>query len=318
MCRSPMAASAPAAHHPTVKDASGKVVYDVGRTNWGRVVRSDDVAQMNDMLTATIQFGTGNQGSIEPHPAAGKTGTGQDYRDAWFIGYTAHYVTGVWLGNDDFKPMKRVTGGSLPTMIWRDLMIYAHVNKEPAHLPGGEQVEARTAGRAGCRRARRNASWNSLFGGGGSSAASRDSTLARRRPAIRAADPAAAAQILAGRAVYELTGMPRQLLAAFGSQGWELTIAAYAGARHRREFRLLGVAAARQSMLVAPACRADPVRLSVDPGRDRSAGPCYVLWRHLHAARSWLWPSKASARTADLTGALICLTGAAVIVAAPR
>jgi penicillin-binding protein 1A len=106
------------------------------------VIQPADVAAMNNMLTATIQYGTGNVGSIDPHPAAGKTGTGQNYRDAWFIGYTAHYVTGVWLGNDDFTPMKRVTGGSLPTLIWRDLMIYAHVNKQPAFLPGGEQLQA--------------------------------------------------------------------------------------------------------------------------------------------------------------------------------
>jgi len=126
----------------SVRDAEGKTVYEVGRTNWGRVIRPADVAAMNNMLTATIQYGTGHVGSIDPHPAAGKTGTGQSYRDAWFIGYTAHYVTGVWLGNDDFKPMKRVTGGSLPTLIWRDLMVYAHVNKVPAYLPGGEQLQA--------------------------------------------------------------------------------------------------------------------------------------------------------------------------------
>jgi penicillin-binding protein 1A len=158
----------------TVKDANGKEVYDVGRTNWGRVINSEHVAQMNDMLTATIQFGTGNQGSIEPHPAAGKTGTGQDYRDAWFIGYTAHYVTGVWLGNDDFKPMKRVTGGSLPTMIWRDLMIYAHLNKEPAYLPGGAQQVAE--GRRAAPRRNNDSFWDSLFGGDGSSVTS-DTTL---------------------------------------------------------------------------------------------------------------------------------------------
>jgi penicillin-binding protein 1A len=146
----------------TVKDASGNVVYDVGQTNWGRVISPEHVGQMNDMLTATIQFGTGNAGSIDPHPAAGKTGTGQDYRDAWFIGYTAHYVTGVWLGNDDFKPMKRVTGGSLPTMIWRDLMIYAHVNKDPSYLPGVNQLVAED------RRAPQNRNeslWDTLFGG---------------------------------------------------------------------------------------------------------------------------------------------------------
>ncbi len=153
-----------------VKDAQGVSVYKIGRTNWGRVVKANHVAAMNDMLTATIEFGTGNAGSIDPHQAAGKTGTGQNYRDAWFIGYTSHYVTGVWLGNDDFTPMKRVTGGSLPTMIWRDLMIYAHVNKQPAYLPGGEQLQA------GGRQGRDGETlWDSLFGAGGGPG--RDTTL---------------------------------------------------------------------------------------------------------------------------------------------
>jgi penicillin-binding protein 1A len=159
----------------SVRDAEGNTVYDVGRTNWGRVIRPADVAAMNNMLTATIQYGTGHVGSIDPHPAAGKTGTGQSYRDAWFIGYTAHYVTGVWLGNDDFKPMKRVTGGSLPTLIWRDLMVYAHVNKEPAYLPGGEQLQAGT--RASPSVSGGSGSfWDTLFGDDRRST-SRDSTL---------------------------------------------------------------------------------------------------------------------------------------------
>ena len=163
-----------------VRDAAGKTVYDVGRTNWGRVIRPADVAAMNNMLTATIQYGTGNVGSIDPHPAAGKTGTGQNYRDAWFIGYTAYYVTGVWLGNDDFKPMKRVTGGSLPTLIWRDLMIYAHVNKQPAFLPGtnaaiadGRRAPGTGVGSSGGRGGK--SFWDTLFGSQGTT--SRDSTL---------------------------------------------------------------------------------------------------------------------------------------------
>ena len=158
----------------TVRDAAGKTVYEVGRTNWGRVVQPADVAAMNNMLTATIQYGTGSVGSIDPHPAAGKTGTGQNYRDAWFIGYTAHYVTGVWLGNDDFTPMKRVTGGSLPTLIWRDLMIYAHLNKEPAYLPGGEQLQAGNG--APSRRGGGGSLWDTLFGDDQRGGA-RDSTL---------------------------------------------------------------------------------------------------------------------------------------------
>ncbi len=143
----------------TVKDADGNVVYDVGRINWGRVISPQHVGEMNDMLTTTILYGTAKKASLDPHPAAGKTGTGQDYRDAWFIGYTAYYVAGIWLGNDDFTPMKRVTGGSLPTKIWRDLMVYAHLNKEPAFLPGTNQL----AGQSRERRPASNSIWDNLF-----------------------------------------------------------------------------------------------------------------------------------------------------------
>ncbi len=123
----------------TIRNANGQTLFSMGRTNWGRVVSPKHVAEMNDMLMTTIEIGTGQKGSLDPHPAAGKTGTTQSYRDAWFIGYTGHYVTGVWIGNDDNTPMKRVTGGGLPTMIWRDLMLYAHVDKQPVMLPGGDQ-----------------------------------------------------------------------------------------------------------------------------------------------------------------------------------
>lgn len=124
----------------SVRDAHGQPLFTLGRTNWGQVVRPEHVAAMNDMLVTTIETGTGHQASLEPHVAAGKTGTTQSYRDAWFIGYTGYYVTGVWIGNDDFTPMQRVTGGGLPTLIWRDLMLYAHVNKPPLPLPGADHA----------------------------------------------------------------------------------------------------------------------------------------------------------------------------------
>ncbi|MEJ2125717.1 MAG: PBP1A family penicillin-binding protein [Alphaproteobacteria bacterium] len=130
----------------SVRNSHGQTLYSVGRTDWGRVIRSKHVAQMNDMLMTTIETGTGQKGSLTPHQAAGKTGTTQSYRDAWFIGFTGHYVTGVWIGNDDNSPMKRVTGGGLPTMIWHDLMLYAHVNKQPVMLPGGDRRERDSGG----------------------------------------------------------------------------------------------------------------------------------------------------------------------------
>ena len=81
-------------------------------------------------------IGTARKASLPGWPAAGKTGTIQDFRDAWFIGYTAHLVTGVWLGNDDGTPTKHVTGGSLPVEIWSRFMRAAHQGVPPENLPG--------------------------------------------------------------------------------------------------------------------------------------------------------------------------------------
>jgi len=91
---------------------------------------------MNDMLNAALVGGMGKRAVIPRHVAGGKTGTTQNSRDAWFVGYTAHYVAGVWLGNDDNSRMKKVTGGSLPASLWHDIMLYAHEDKRPLPLPG--------------------------------------------------------------------------------------------------------------------------------------------------------------------------------------
>jgi 1A family penicillin-binding protein len=85
-------------------------------------------AEMIDLLSTTIRSGTGKAAAFD-RPAAGKTGTSQDYRDAWFIGFTADLVVGVWLGNDDGEPMAGVAGGGLPAKIWRDFMIQAYALK---------------------------------------------------------------------------------------------------------------------------------------------------------------------------------------------
>lgn len=146
----------------SITDSEGRVLLQHRSGDSRQVVAPEHVAAMNDMLSATIQAGTGRAAALEPHPAAGKTGTGQDYRDAWFIGYTAHFTTGVWLGNDDFSPMKRITGGSLPATIWRGLMEAAHSDKPPAALPGGTWSEARFEEREP-REPR--SFWESIFGG---------------------------------------------------------------------------------------------------------------------------------------------------------
>ena len=87
---------------------------------------------MNDMLNGALVSGTGKRAAIPLHAAAGKTGTSQSFRDAWFIGYTAYLTTGVWAGNDDGRAMNRVVGGSLPAEIWREIMLGAHAGKPAA------------------------------------------------------------------------------------------------------------------------------------------------------------------------------------------
>ena len=77
---------------------------------------------MIELLRGVVVAGTA-RGAAIPGFAAGKTGTSQDYRDAWYIGYSAQYLTGVWVGNDDNTPTKKVTGGSIPAAIWVDIMI---------------------------------------------------------------------------------------------------------------------------------------------------------------------------------------------------
>ncbi len=98
------------------------------------VLEPDVVADMNRMLQNVIFYGTGQAAAIN-RPAAGKTGTSSDYRDAWFIGYTADLVGAVWVGNDDNTPMKRVTGGSVPARIWREVMTAAHRDIPVKPLP---------------------------------------------------------------------------------------------------------------------------------------------------------------------------------------
>jgi penicillin-binding protein 1A len=120
-----------------IRDSAGKVVYRRAGSGPGRVVAPELAGMMNDMLTGVIAHGTGKAAAL-PRPAAGKTGTTQEYRDAWFIGYTADLVAGVWLGNDDNTPMNKVTGGTLPAAAWHAFMLAATkgVPVKPLPVPG--------------------------------------------------------------------------------------------------------------------------------------------------------------------------------------
>jgi penicillin-binding protein 1A len=103
----------------------------------GKVIEPQYLAMMNMMMQETLLTGTARKGELPGWQAAGKTGTSQDWRDAWFIGYTSHLVTGVWLGNDDNSPTKKASGGTLPVEIWSRFMKLAHQGVPPQALPGG-------------------------------------------------------------------------------------------------------------------------------------------------------------------------------------
>ncbi len=118
-----------------IRDSGGRVLYRRSGSGPGQVIEPGHVAAMNDVLGSVIAWGTGKAARIG-RPAAGKTGTSQDFRDAWFVGYTPDLVTGIWVGNDGGAPMKGVTGGSLPARLWRGFLVGAHAGRPVKALPG--------------------------------------------------------------------------------------------------------------------------------------------------------------------------------------
>src|SRR5215813_1583116 len=94
------------------------------------------VSMMNAMMRETVLVGTARGAALPGWPTAGKTGTSQEFRDAWFIGYTGRLVTGVWVGNDDSSATRKATGGGLPVDIWSRFMKVAHQGVAVAALPG--------------------------------------------------------------------------------------------------------------------------------------------------------------------------------------
>jgi penicillin-binding protein 1A len=122
-----------------IRTPEGKVLYARPRDPAARVVDARAAGMMNAMMHETLVTGTARKAEIPGWFAAGKTGTSQDFRDAWFIGYTAHLVTGVWLGNDDNSPTRKATGGGLPVEVWTRFMKAAHQNVAPAPLPNSVQ-----------------------------------------------------------------------------------------------------------------------------------------------------------------------------------
>jgi penicillin-binding protein 1A len=117
---------------------TGEVVYDFAKDAPPphRVLSEQALKYMNTMLAAVPVIGTARRAQLPNIVIAGKTGTTQSYRDAWFVGFTGNYTAAVWLGNDDFTPTNKMTGGSLPAMVWQRLMVYAHQNIDLKPIPG--------------------------------------------------------------------------------------------------------------------------------------------------------------------------------------
>jgi penicillin-binding protein 1A len=118
----------------SIHDADGRLLYARSGDGPGRIVKPEYAAEITDMLVAVVEQGTGHAARLD-RPVAGKTGTSQNFRDAWFVGFSADLVTGVWMGNDNNRPMHKVTGGGLPAKLWHAFMADAHAGTPVRPLP---------------------------------------------------------------------------------------------------------------------------------------------------------------------------------------
>ena len=121
-----------------IRTGAGDVVwrYDRDGPKPRQAIPASVAADVAMMMSHVVSEGTARRAQLDGIPTAGKTGTTNNYRDAWFVGYTGNFVCGVWYGNDDYSPMNRMTGGSLPAQTWHDIMVAAHQGVEIKELPG--------------------------------------------------------------------------------------------------------------------------------------------------------------------------------------
>ncbi|MEM6556479.1 MAG: PBP1A family penicillin-binding protein, partial [Pseudomonadota bacterium] len=124
----------------TIETTRGDVVYERPDYDPAQVYDRELAETMTAMLAQVIRSGTGSAATIGGWPVAGKTGTSQSFRDAWFVGYSAEMLGGIWTGNDDDTPMNEVTGGGLPARLWADMMNIAHDGRSPSILRGANQL----------------------------------------------------------------------------------------------------------------------------------------------------------------------------------
>lgn len=119
-----------------VRRRDGKVLYEHKASEIGAVIAANDEMQMIRLMQEVTATGTGKAARLEDRPTAGKTGTTQDFHDAWFVGFTADLVTGVWIGNDDNSPMLKATGGTVPARLFRAFMTEAEAGLPARPLTG--------------------------------------------------------------------------------------------------------------------------------------------------------------------------------------
>jgi penicillin-binding protein 1A len=121
-----------------VRSGAGELVW-----RWDRdgkkplqAIPAQVAADMSGMMSHVVSEGTARRAALDGIPTAGKTGTTNAYRDAWFVGFTGNFTCAVWYGNDDYSPTNRMTGGSLPAQTWHDIMVAAHQGIEVKEIPG--------------------------------------------------------------------------------------------------------------------------------------------------------------------------------------
>lgn len=119
----------------SIEDTAGTVLYHYTPVSPARLFAPRDIAALDSMLVQVVARGTGQAAQLSRGHVAGKTGTSQNYRDAWFVGYTDNLITGVWMGRDDNKPMSRVSGGGYPARLWHAYMEAALGEDVPVFTP---------------------------------------------------------------------------------------------------------------------------------------------------------------------------------------